>query len=187
MIPPRPPPVFQPVMAGGKHATFQPPPTSFTGSSIRPSNDLPSLPIDSVTSVAGSGRRVKRDSISTVSGSVGSVVSGKRGKEESGDEDVPEDLQLKRKRNTEAARRSREKKNMKIADLENFCKRVEAHNTSLTVKVAVLENEKLSLLSRQRDLLARIAQLETQLQEAHRGLVALNNAGGSGGGSGVDG
>ncbi|KAI8847968.1 hypothetical protein BC829DRAFT_444181 [Chytridium lagenaria] len=131
--------------------------------------DIPSMPpIDTVTSVYGGS------ATSVTSG----VVTQKRGRsgDEKSDEDVGEDMMVKRRRNTEAARRSRQKKMLKLTDLENFAKRLETQNSKLTVKVAVLENEKVSLLTRQRDLMARIGELERQLEEAHKGLVTLNSA-----------
>ncbi|KAJ3106303.1 hypothetical protein HDU97_006501 [Phlyctochytrium planicorne] len=106
-----------------------------------------------------------------------SARSGSGDDHGSSGDDVDDELKLKRKRNTEAARRSRQKKNNRLMDLENFTKRLEAQNSTLTVRVAVLENEKETLLFRQKELLDRVASLEKQLQEAHRSLFSLTVSG----------
>ncbi|KAJ3112768.1 hypothetical protein HDU96_004183 [Phlyctochytrium bullatum] len=102
---------------------------------------------------------------------VGGVGAGDGG---GGDDDAM--AALKRRRNTEAARRSRQKKMMKMADLEGYVKRLEAQNTNLTLKVAVLENERGALTTRQTELVERVGMLETQLREAHRSLLAFNTS-----------
>ncbi|KAJ3129293.1 hypothetical protein HK100_008716 [Physocladia obscura] len=72
----------------------------------------------------------------------------------------------KRRRNTEAARRSRLRKLQK------------ADKKDLEVKVAVLENEKLTLLSRQKDLMERVGTLEQHLHEAHQAMLKMNSLAG---------
>ncbi|KAJ3191874.1 hypothetical protein HK101_007324 [Irineochytrium annulatum] len=86
-----------------------------------------------------------------------------------GEEDV--EVLEKRRRNTEAARRSRQKKVLKLSSLEHVVKELEKQNASLTVKVAVLETEKSNLLTRQRELSDRVVQLEEQLAVAHQSLL----------------
>jgi chaperonin cofactor prefoldin len=58
--------------------------------------------------------------------------------------------------------------------LEKHVKNLETENSSLSVKLAVMESEKGTLSHRQRELIDRISMLEQQLQETHRTMVELN-------------
>ncbi|CEP07474.1 hypothetical protein [Parasitella parasitica] len=78
----------------------------------------------------------------------------------------------KRQKNTDAARRSRLKKIIKMETLEKQVAELESDNSRLTTRVAVLESEKSALLSKDRGLEDRIRVLEAQLAEAHRALTS---------------
>jgi hypothetical protein len=86
--------------------------------------------------------------------------------------DEPEEVIAKRAKNTDAARRSRLKKLVKLEGLEAKVSELEADKTRLTMRVAVLETEKTSHLVREAEQNARIAQLEAKLAEAHAALTA---------------
>lgn len=83
-----------------------------------------------------------------------------------------EDIVLKRQRNTDAARRSRLKKLLKMEALEKRVNELEGENTRLTTRVAVLESEKSGLENKDKDLQERIRVLEEQLAEAHKALTS---------------
>ncbi|KAF9124706.1 hypothetical protein BGW39_007955 [Mortierella sp. 14UC] len=86
--------------------------------------------------------------------------------------DESEEVIAKRAKNTDAARRSRLKKLVKLEGLEVKVSELEADKTRLTMRVAVLETEKTSHLVREAEQNARIAQLEAKLAEAHAALTA---------------
>ncbi|KAI7897768.1 uncharacterized protein BX663DRAFT_527139 [Cokeromyces recurvatus] len=79
---------------------------------------------------------------------------------------------LKRQKNTDAARRSRLKKLIKMENLEKQVSELEGDNARLTTRVAVLESEKGALIEKDKTLEERIRTLEAQLAEAHRALTA---------------
>ncbi|KAI9494367.1 hypothetical protein BDB00DRAFT_313342 [Zychaea mexicana] len=83
-----------------------------------------------------------------------------------------DDIAVKRQRNTDAARRSRLKKLMKMEALEQRVTELEGENSRLTTRVAVLESEKSGLESKDKDLQERVRVLEEQLAEAHKALTA---------------
>ncbi|KAI7847862.1 hypothetical protein BDC45DRAFT_524887 [Circinella umbellata] len=83
-----------------------------------------------------------------------------------------DDIALKRQRNTDAARRSRLKKLLKMESLENRVTELEGENTRLTTRVAVLESEKSGLESKDKEMQERIRVLEEQLAEAHKALTS---------------
>ncbi|KAK3834893.1 MAG: hypothetical protein JOS17DRAFT_601446 [Linnemannia elongata] len=83
-----------------------------------------------------------------------------------------EEVVAKRAKNTDAARRSRLKKLVKLEGLEAKVSELEADKTRLTMRVAVLETEKTAHLVREAEQNARIAQLEAKLAEAHAALTA---------------
>lgn len=86
--------------------------------------------------------------------------------------DESDEVIAKRAKNTDAARRSRLKKIVKLEGLEAKVSELEADKTRLTMRVAVLETEKTSHLVREAEQNARIAQLEAKLAEAHAALTA---------------
>lgn len=97
-------------------------------------------------------------------------VTQKRRVEEEGD-----DVAMKRQKNTDAARRSRLKKILKMENLETQVKDLESDNSRLTTRVAVLESEKGALASKEKSLEERIRVLESQLSEAHRALTTIRS------------
>ncbi|KAG0312370.1 hypothetical protein BGZ99_009548 [Dissophora globulifera] len=82
------------------------------------------------------------------------------------------EIVAKRAKNTDAARRSRLKKLIKLEGLEAKVSDLEAANNALNMKIAILETEKNGFIVKDAEQTARIAQLEAQLAEAH---VALTN------------
>ncbi|KAF9958153.1 hypothetical protein BGZ70_009299 [Mortierella alpina] len=86
-------------------------------------------------------------------------------------EDEMDEIVAKRAKNTDAARRSRLKKLIKLEGLEAKVADLESANNRLTMKVAVLETEKNGHLVKEAEQSARIAQLEAKLAEAHAALT----------------
>ena len=87
-------------------------------------------------------------------------------------EDETNEIVAKRAKNTDAARRSRMKKLVKLETLETKVTELETTNTRLTMKVAVLETEKNGHLVKEAEQSVRIAQLEAKLAEAHAALTS---------------
>ncbi|KAG0047451.1 hypothetical protein BGZ83_007510 [Gryganskiella cystojenkinii] len=87
-------------------------------------------------------------------------------------EEEPDEIVAKRAKNTDAARRSRLKKLVKLETLETKVSELESTNTRLTMKVAVLETEKNGHLVKEAEQSVRIAQLEAKLAEAHAALTS---------------
>ncbi|KAF9164888.1 hypothetical protein BGX21_008331 [Mortierella sp. AD011] len=113
--------------------------------------------------VSGSGiQSAPQQSISSVS-SVENV--SKRPYSQS--EEESEEIIAKRAKNTDAARRSRLKKLVKLEGLEAKVTDLEATNHRLNTRVAVLETEKNGFLIKEAERNARIAQLEAKIMEAH--------------------
>ncbi|ORX95637.1 hypothetical protein K493DRAFT_314906 [Basidiobolus meristosporus CBS 931.73] len=83
-------------------------------------------------------------------------------------EDISEDVTAKRKRNTEAARRSRQRKVQRLNELDKRTEELLAENTCLSTKIAILESEKEHQRQKDLELRIRIQTLENQLSEAHR-------------------
>ncbi|KAJ3123118.1 hypothetical protein HK098_002161 [Nowakowskiella sp. JEL0407] len=102
---------------------------------------------------------------------------------------------LKRLRNTEAARRSRARKAARIEFLEQKVSDLDKKNQDLVIRIAILESEKASFKKEQLEYERRILDLESQLLEMHQSMVArfgvdavgeFEKRGGSGGGEEVD-
>jgi predicted nucleic acid-binding Zn-ribbon protein len=68
------------------------------------------------------------------------------------------------------ARRSRARKIQRLDELESRVHELERHNAALSVKLAVVDNEKANWHAKQQEYINRISQLEDQLREAHRGM-----------------
>jgi hypothetical protein len=83
-----------------------------------------------------------------------------------------DEISQKRQKNTDAARRSRLKKIVKMEILEKQVNELESDNSRLTTRVAVLESEKGALIAKDVGLEDRIRVLEAQLAEAHRALTS---------------
>jgi hypothetical protein len=84
-----------------------------------------------------------------------------------------DEVALKRQKNTDAARRSRLKKLVKMEALEDRVSELESDNNALTTRIAVLESEKSSLKAKDVSLEERIRVLEAQLSEAHKALTKV--------------
>ncbi|KAF9995907.1 hypothetical protein BGZ80_010246 [Entomortierella chlamydospora] len=82
-------------------------------------------------------------------------------------EEEQDEVIAKRAKNTDAARRSRLKKLVRLETLEAKVSELEATNNRLNMKVAILETEKNGHLVKEAEQSARIAQLEAKLAEAH--------------------
>ncbi|KAF9541574.1 hypothetical protein EC957_002941 [Mortierella hygrophila] len=81
------------------------------------------------------------------------------------EEECSEELLARRAKNTDAARRSRQKKVVRLEGLETKVFGLESTNQTLSTKVAVLESERNSHLVKEAEQMARIAQLEAKLIE----------------------
>ncbi|KAK3821104.1 MAG: hypothetical protein J3Q66DRAFT_147813 [Benniella sp.] len=86
-------------------------------------------------------------------------------------EEEAEEIVAKRAKNTDAARRSRLKKLIKLEGLEAKVSDLEAANNALNMKIAILETEKNGFIAKDAEQTARIAQLEAQLAEMHAALT----------------
>ncbi|KAF9126755.1 hypothetical protein BGX30_015096 [Mortierella sp. GBA39] len=82
-------------------------------------------------------------------------------------EEEAAEVVAKRAKNTDAARRSRMKKLIKLEGLEAKAFDLESANSDLNMRIAILETEKSGFLAKEAEQAARIAQLEAQLAEAH--------------------
>lgn len=78
---------------------------------------------------------------------------------------------VKRQKNTDAARRSRLKKVMRMESLENRVAELERMNSQLLLRSAVLDSEKAGLEAKAHAAEQRIHSLEQQLIEAHKALT----------------
>jgi hypothetical protein len=84
-------------------------------------------------------------------------------------EPISLELALKRQKNTEAARRSRMRKVLKMETLENHVKRLEGENKNLSIRLAMLESNRIEWETKEKKLLDKIKDLEEQLAEARKG------------------
>lgn len=85
--------------------------------------------------------------------------------------DPVDEAAIKRQKNTDAARRSRLKKVLKMESLENKVTELEKVHSDLMMRVAVLDSEKAGLVSKETSYEERIKKLENQLAEAHKALA----------------
>ncbi|CAJ0825237.1 672_t:CDS:2 [Entrophospora sp. SA101] len=85
---------------------------------------------------------------------------------------IAEELAVKRAKNTDAARRSRLRKVMKMESLENQVSDLKNENSELNTKIAVMESEKKGLEHKNMEKDTRIRMLEQQLAEAHERLIS---------------
>jgi len=84
-------------------------------------------------------------------------------------EPISLELALKRQKNTEAARRSRMRKVLKMETLENHVKRLEGENKNLSIRLAMLESNRIEWESKEKKLIDKRKDLEEQLAEARKG------------------
>ncbi|TPX47194.1 hypothetical protein SeMB42_g01444 [Synchytrium endobioticum] len=104
-----------------------------------------------------------------------SAVSRKRVPSREVDDDSCESTVVaKRQKNTEAARRSRARKVARMEMLEGRVRELEADGSTLSLQIAVLENEKAGWMDREVGLRKRIASLESQLQQAHTSMMQFS-------------
>ncbi|CAG8729253.1 19397_t:CDS:2, partial [Dentiscutata erythropus] len=80
---------------------------------------------------------------------------------------IAEELAIKRAKNTDAARRSRLRKVLKMESLEKQVNELKIENKKFQTRVAVLESEKKGLKEKNNDKDNRIKLLEKQLAESH--------------------
>ncbi|KAG1447769.1 hypothetical protein G6F56_009153 [Rhizopus delemar] len=84
----------------------------------------------------------------------------------------PLDVVLKRQRNTDSARRSRQRKAMRVEALENRIQELTTENNALNVKVAVLESKIGHISEREQRNKQRVLELEAQLAAVHQRLLS---------------
>jgi hypothetical protein len=101
------------------------------------------------------------------------IVGNKRRMMESNTPVDQDEIALKRQKNTDAARKSRLKKLVKMEHLENRVSELETDNHRLATRIAVLVSEKSGLESKDVSLEDRIRVLEAQLAEAHKALTKV--------------
>ncbi|KAG1459940.1 hypothetical protein G6F46_000192 [Rhizopus delemar] len=103
-------------------------------------------------------------------------ANNKRERSESLDKNLShEDLiALKRQRNTDAARRSRQRKAMRMEALEKKVLELETANERLRLRAAIAESEKANIEAKEKRSKVRILELEQQLADAHRVLMQTN-------------
>jgi hypothetical protein len=92
-------------------------------------------------------------------------------KKKRGNSRGPVDMVVKRQRNTDAARRSRLRKAIKMETLEKQVDVLKTDNERLRVKVAVLETEVTHATEKEQRNRQRVLELEAQLAIAHKQLV----------------
>ncbi|KAG4084412.1 hypothetical protein H8356DRAFT_1377240 [Neocallimastix lanati (nom. inval.)] len=73
------------------------------------------------------------------------------------------ELAIKRKKNTEAARRSRMRKMLRMENLEKYVKQLENENSSLNMRIAILEGNRPEWNEQETKLRDRIRELEREL------------------------
>ncbi|OBZ89371.1 Cross-pathway control protein 1 [Choanephora cucurbitarum] len=103
--------------------------------------------------------------------------SNKRQRSESIEEqqnEVQDLIALKRQRNTDAARRSRQRKAMKMDALEKRVMDLEAENERLRLRAAVAESERANIEAKEKRSRVRVLELERQLADTHKTLLKYN-------------
>jgi hypothetical protein len=99
--------------------------------------------------------------------------SNKRERSESID-NTQDLVALKRQRNTDAARRSRQRKAQKMDSLEKRVMDLEAENERLRLRAAVAESERANIEAKEKRSRVRILELERQLADTHKALLRYN-------------
>ncbi|KAF8930079.1 hypothetical protein EDD21DRAFT_412603 [Dissophora ornata] len=136
----------------------------------------PTLPINNIPAIIIPKQEPVEQSIISfpspiASESEFSQAKGNKKRALSPEEDVDE-IVAKRAKNTDAARRSRLKKLVRLETLETKVTELESTNNRLNMKVAILETEKTGHLVKEAEQSTRIAQLEAKLAEAHAALTS---------------
>ncbi|KAG0083079.1 hypothetical protein BGZ93_008021 [Podila epicladia] len=136
--------------------------------------EVPSLP--AVSLVAPSPSPLASPVLSSIAGhktvSPAKTTTSNKKRAVASFEEESDEVLAKRAKNTDAARRSRLKKLVKLETLEVKVHELEATNNRLNMRIAVLETEKNNFLIKDAEQAARIAQLEAKVVEAH---LALTN------------
>lgn len=83
---------------------------------------------------------------------------------------------LKRQRNTDAARRSRQRKAQKMDSLEKRVLDLEADNERLRLRAAVAESERANIEAKEKRSRVRVLELERQLADTHKALLRFNQS-----------
>lgn len=109
------------------------------------------------------------DMLSESSSSIGSRKTMKQRSKRDGSS--TKDIVTKRQRNTDAARRSRLRKALKLQSLENEVSELKAENITLAGQVSSLEARQAEFASREQTLKTRIQELESQLRGAQARLI----------------
>ncbi|KAI8813206.1 hypothetical protein BJ742DRAFT_475151 [Cladochytrium replicatum] len=91
----------------------------------------------------------------------------------SGSDTCSDPLAAKRQKNTEAARRSRQRKMVQMETLQNQVSELQGENSRLNVRLAVVESERDQWVAKENELMERIRNLERQLNESHMAVVSL--------------
>ncbi|OUM56403.1 hypothetical protein PIROE2DRAFT_49517 [Piromyces sp. E2] len=73
------------------------------------------------------------------------------------------ELAIKRKKNTEAARRSRMRKMLRMENLEKYVKQLENENNTLNMRISLLESNRPEWNEKENKLRDRIRELEREL------------------------
>lgn len=120
------------------------------------------------TTTAKKSRTPRSNSPAAPSNPPSSAPRRKRCNEELSPQD---EAAIKRQKNTDAARRSRLKKVLKMEALERRVAELEKANSALLLRVAVLDSEKTNLANKESSYEQRIKMLESQLSDAHKALA----------------
>lgn len=99
----------------------------------------------------------------------------KRERSESID-DTQDLVVLKRQRNTDAARRSRQRKAQKMDTLEKRVLDLEVDNERLRLRTAVAESERANIEAKEKRSRVRILELERQLADTHKALLRYSKS-----------
>ncbi|KAG2233778.1 hypothetical protein INT48_002264 [Thamnidium elegans] len=101
--------------------------------------------------------------------------NNKRERSESID-DTQDLVVLKRQRNTDAARRSRQRKAQKMDTLEKRVLDLETDNERLKLRAAVAESERANIEAKEKRSRVRILELERQLADTHKALLRYSKS-----------
>lgn len=99
--------------------------------------------------------------------------NSKRERSESIDE-TQDLVVLKRQRNTDAARRSRQRKAQKMDSLEKRVLDLEAENERLRLRAAIAESDRANIEAKEKRSRVRVLELERQLADTHKALLRFN-------------
>jgi len=83
------------------------------------------------------------------------------------DPDVPIEVLIKRRKNTEAARRSRLRKAERIQVLTEIVHNLEEKNKELTIKIAELQEEQANWIKKESEYVSQVKQLKEKLNESN--------------------